>query len=697
MVRTCCRGTEHVDSPVARRPVSPRRGPINRFVARETGLLLLGRVALAACAAAGCAFFATSPGASAISLSETDIRHGRAAFASADRSAWKKARSLARRVSDPLAAKVLAWAEITRTGSTVPFDRIAAFIANNPDWPEQRLLHQCAEEAMGPKLTPAEILDWFDGREPVSTSGRVRLAQALLAAGPPDEGRAAIRDTWVAGNFTRAEEKRFYRAHRKLLTHGDHVHRLDRLLWEGRHGPVRRMLWKVNADYRALGEARLLLRRREGNVDRAVAKVPEALKSDPGLVYERLRWRRRKGLETAPGWLDAHPLDRSRPELWWTERAALARRALDSGHVSEAYRIATGHAVDDGVAFAEASWLAGWISLRYLREPKAGLDHFSEMYDKVNYPISRARAAYWAGRAAEASTRPEVADHWYRVAAGHPTTYYGQLAAARIKGPTHMRLPEPPAPTDDETRAFASHEMTRASRMLHAFGQRKRLDPFILRLAELGDTPAWKAMSAALARSLGRPDLAVTVAKRSARSGHTFVREGYPVVPLPTVEARLPHPVEAPLLLAMIRQESAFQADARSSAGARGLMQVMPAMARRIAKRLKLPYSPRRLNGDRDYNIRVGRGYLAGLLDTYDGSYVLALAAYNAGPARVRAWIRANGDPRDGDVDVIDWIEQIPFSETRNYLQRTLESLQVYRGRLAETEVATTIETDLSR
>jgi len=498
---------------------------------------------------------------------------------------------------------------------------------------------------MASDLAATDILKWFNEQEPVSTSGRVRRAQALLTAGAPGEGRAAIRETWVNGNFTRAEEKRFYRAHRKLLTHGDHVRRLDRLLWQGRHGPARRMLWKVNAEYRALGEARFLLRRREGNVDRAVAKVPESLKSDPGLVYERLRWRRRKGLETsAREWLEANPLDRSHPEPWWRERAALARQALDDGHVSEADRIVTGHAVDDGVAFAEASWLAGWISLRYLREPNTGLDHFSAMYDKVNFPISRARAAYWAGRAAEASARPEVADHWYRTAATHPTTYYGQLAAARVNGPTNLRLPQSPEPTEDEARTFASNDMTRAARILHAFGQKKRLDAFILRLAELGETPAWKATTAALARSLGRPDLAVTVAKRSVRGGHAFVREGYPVVPLPAVEARLPKPVEEPLLLAMIRQESAFQPGAKSSAGARGLMQVMPATARRIAKRLKLPYSSRRLNGDRDYNIRGGRGYLAGLLDTFDGSYVLALAAYNAGPARVRAWIRANGD-----------------------------------------------------
>ena len=675
----------------------PRRGPTNRFVTRETGLLL-GCLALAACIVVGCTAIATTQTASAVSLSETDIRNGRAAFASADRGNWKNARSLVGRVSDPLARTVLQWINITRTGSRVPFADVTTFIDNNPDWPSRRLLRRRAEEAMGSDLAAADILEWFNEHEPVSTSGRIRWAQALLAAGGPGEGRAAIRDTWVNGDFTRAEEKRFYRAHRKLLTHGDHVRRLDRLQWEGRHGPARRMLWKVNADYRALGEARLLLRRREGNVDRAVAKVPEALKSDPGLVYERLRWRRRKGLETsAREWLEAHPLDLSRPELWWRERAALARQALDDGHVSEAYRIVTGHAVDDGIAFAEASWLAGWISLRYLREPKTGLDHFSAMYNKVNFPISRARAAYWAGRAAEALTRPEVADHWYRTAANHPTTYYGQLAAARVNGPTNLHLPQIPEPTEDEARAFENNDRTRVARMLHAFGQKKRLDAFVLRLTELGETPAWKAMSAALARSLGRPDLAVTVAKRSARGGHTFVREGYPVVPLPTVEARLPRPVEDPLLLAMIRQESAFQVDAKSSAGARGLMQVMPATARRIVKRLKLPFSSRRLNGDRDYNIRVGRGYLAGLLDAFDGSYVLALTAYNAGPARVRAWIRANGDPREGDVDVIDWIEQIPFAETRNYVQRTLESLQVYRGRLAETEIATTIETDLTR
>jgi soluble lytic murein transglycosylase len=458
------------------------------------------------------------------------------------------------------------------------------------------------------------------------------------------------------------------------------------------------MLGKVDTEYRALAEARLRLRELGHGVDGAISKVPLASRNDPGLIYERLRWRRKMGRDLlAREILRTHPLDHENPELWWVERSILARSALAEGHVSEAYRIARDHALTEGAGFADAEWLAGWIALRFLGEPKVAFNHFTTLFAGVNYPVSRSRGAYWAARAAETDRRPDMAELWYGTAAQYPTTYYGQLAAIRLGIGSDMPLPPDPHPSSDEVALFANHELVRVTRMLTAFGQSDRLPPFLLQLGKLSDSAGWKALVADLAEGEGRPDLSVAIAKQAIKHGRPLIKNGYPSVAVPELEHTLEQAVEVPLVLAMVRQESAFNFKAISRAGARGLMQVMPGTARDVASTLKLPYSRQRLTGDPDYNLKIGRSYLSTLLDTFDGSYVLAIAAYNAGPSRVKQWKLANGDPRGNVIDAVDWIESIPFAETRNYVQRTLENLQVYRTMLNGTKVASTLESDLTR
>ena len=638
------------------------------------------------------------PEAIATNLSSTDVRAGRTAFKAAGAGDWDSARAVAVQIGDPLAAKLVFWFDVTRPGGEGSFPDISKFISENPDWPGQTLLRRRAEEAIDGTLPREIVLSWFDHREPVTTEGRVRLGAALLASGEVEKGRATIRDAWVRGRFSKAQEKNFFTTYRRLLTADDHVGRLDRLLWRGRLTEARRMLGKVDAEYRALAEARLRLRKLGRNVDGAIAKVPRALKEHPGLVYERLRWRRKKGRDLlARDLLKAHALDHPQPKLWWAERAILARGALAEGHVSEAYRIARGHALTEGAGFAEAEWLAGWIALRFLEEPKVAFDHFVTMFEGVKYPVSRARGAYWAARAAETDLQPSMAELWYRTAAQYPTTYYGQLAAIQLEPGTELRLPAEPRPSADETALFEDHELVRVVRMLTAFGQADRLRPFLLRLGKLSDSAGWKALVADLAEDHGRPDLSVAIAKQAIKHGRPLIKNGYPSVHVPEVDPTPARPAEVPLILAIVRQESAFRFEAISRAGARGLMQLLPGTARDVAKKLKLPYSRRRLTADPSFNLKIGRAYMSALLDTFDGSYVLALAAYNAGPTRVKRWTRVNGDPRVSVIDAVDWIESIPFAETRNYVQRTLENLQVYRTMLNRTEVAWTLESDLRR
>ena len=630
------------------------------------------------------------------SLTPQDTAAAKAAFKAIKAGDWKRARRGAARIKDPVAARLFHWLDLTRDGATAPFTRIAEFLEKNPRWPKRTLLLRRAEEAMTVKMPAQEVLNWFKDRQPDSADGQVRYGAALMATGQEEAGRAALRAAWVGGNFTKRRERSFYKRYRKYLTREDHIERLDRLIWRGRYWPARRMLWKVNADWRALGEARLMLMRRHGNVDRAIARVPAALKDHPGLVYERLRWRRRKGLDTAAELIDGAPANPAHAEKWWRERSILARRALGKGHISEAYRLVKEHGLEEGPAFAEAEWLAGWIMLRFLNERATAFRHFKAMFKSVTYPISRARGAYWAARAAEEGNKEKLAKLWYRSAARHATTYYGQLAAARLAPGSTIKLAPEPEPSPEEVDAFAKQELVRVVEILDTLGERERLRPFILRLSEMRESPAWQKLTADLARAHHRPDLEIAVAKKASRAGRALFMAGYPTLPLPPVP-RGKQRLEVSLVLAVVRQESAFRPTAKSSAGARGLMQLLPRTARNVAKDLKIKYARHRLTADPRFNLELGQAYLATLLSSFEGSYVLALAAYNAGPARARRWMRMNGNPRDESVDAIDWIEMIPIEETRNYIQRVMEGVQVYRGRLNAMEVALNLERDLKR
>jgi soluble lytic murein transglycosylase len=458
------------------------------------------------------------------------------------------------------------------------------------------------------------------------------------------------------------------------------------------------MFWRVDAGHRAWGEARLSLRRSTGNVDRLIARVPQQLRDDEGILYERLRWRRAK-----KKYADARALlanlsgDLRRPDKWWNERSILARRLLREGLVTEAYGIVKNHKLKGGSELAEAEWLAGWIALRFMQDHRAAFTHFHTMVNDVNYPVSRARGAYWAGRAAEAMNDADLARLWHGVAASLPTTYYGQLSTARL-GPTAVNgLPAKPEASRKEKTAFDRHELTRAIRLLVALDLKDELRPFFLRLAEVNDTASWRHLAATLAHDIKRPDLAIAVAKKSGREGWELTHAGWPAMTPPPPAGADKGNVELPLVLAVVRQESAFKPDAVSRAGARGLMQLMPKTAQEVARATNTPYAQNRLIADPAYNLKLGQAYLRDLLSEFEGSYILALAAYNAGPKRARDWLKDMGDPRTSAEDAIDWVEMIPFEETRNYVQRVLENLQVYRQRLSDTEVARSLERDLLR
>ena len=628
-----------------------------------------------------------------VTLSKQDVRAAASIQKLVKRNKWQDIKKQTERIKNKILQRALTWQRYAARNSGASYYDIVRFMAERPNWPSQRGLRQRAEEAMTADMDPDRVVKWFEDQAPMTPDGGIRLGAALLMLNKKPEAEKVLQSTWVHGNFGARQERQFYKHYRRYLTRENHIERLERLLWRGRYYPVRRMLMKVNKDYRALAFARITLRRYRGAVDRAISKVPEKLINHPGLVFERLRWRRRKGRDLdARKLLENLPENLSHPERWWQEKALLARRALHAGHISEAYKLVKDHRLQKGEGFVEGEWLAGWIALRFLKESKPAFKHFVALFEAAKYPISRARGAYWAGRAAEAMEKPELSNIWFDKAAIYSMTYYGQLAAAKKSTDKHIQFPPSPVNGSKDVEKFEADEIVSVVRVLASAGLFDLLRPFIRKLNKEDASPAWRGNVAKLARQSGRPDLAIYTAKQAYRDGITLAEEGYPVLLISEKST-----MDVAFLHALIRQESAFNIKAVSHAGARGLMQIMPATAKRVAKKYKLPYRRKNLTTDTEYNLQLGQAYLSGLLEQYNGSYVLSLAAYNAGLKRANRWIKRNGDPRDKNVDAIDWVEMIPYRETRNYVQRVIENLHVYRKRLNQTEIVFDPEGDLRR
>jgi peptidoglycan lytic transglycosylase len=636
-------------------------------------------------------------------------------FDAAGRSQWPRALALAARAKDPTQAKVVEWLSLLAKGSNETFDDYATFIQGNADWPSMDRLRAIAEDKMDGAVPAQRKIEWFQHFPPVSGVGRMKFAEALLTLGHKDEAALWIKLVWANDSLSAQDEAHVVNTFGALLSRQEQQDRLDAMLWEQYRSSSRRAIRRVGADWQALGEARLRLMERDGGVDAAVAQVPSDLKDDPGLAYERARWRRRAGMDDgALDILEKAPSDPSelvRPDRWWKERELQARRLLRAGKYVEAYKLVknNGLASSEALAaplspdqpiktkytddFADAEWMAGWIALTFLKEPSTAYTHFVRMYATVNYPISLARGAYWAGRAAEAMKDSDAAARWYAIAARNPTTFYGQLSVEKQGNSNLFRLPQDPVPTPEERDAFNQRELVQVVRAMGAIGQTQWLKPFFLTLLDRARSASEQAMIADLAREVGRVDLGVRAGKYAVRDGIVLVDIAYPTASFP---ARVVP--EQALLHALSRQESEFNVEAVSPVGARGIMQLMPYTAKRVAGWLDMPYNRDRLTSDMDYNVLLGSSYLQSLLKEFSGSYVLAVAAYNAGEGNVRNWLRLYGDPRAAEVDAVNWIELIPFTETRNYVQRVLESLQVYRFRLGnDRDMNVELSADLNR
>jgi soluble lytic murein transglycosylase len=615
-----------------------------------------------------------------------------AAIAAARAGDWPQAYAKASQASDGVLLKIVRWLDFTRPTPGGRFAELAAFIDQNPDWPLQKKLQRRAEEALIGENDEVAA-DWLKRHPPIGGVGKAREAQILLNRGNTEAGTAALRAAWIDGDFNVADERPFLVRHYGMLRPEDHEKRLDRLIWDGLTDAARHMLPLVPADYRLAAEARLALAADAANGEALLAKVPAQWRSDPGVAFEEARWRRKKNnYEAAAQLLLAHGDSPARPAAWWGERQLVARQLLATGNADTAYKLLQQHGLSDGNAYSEAEFLTGYIALRYSKDPALALDHFTRILARVTTPYGKARAAYWSGRAAEAAGNSALAAKWYTTGAENMATFYGQLAAHQLGKDAPPRPVPEPQPSAAEQKHFDAEELVRAAKLLFAAGDRDHARNFIMQMADAAKTPIDFAMLASLAEAQGRIDLAIAVAKRSIEAGTPLMVHGYPITPLPSGGT-----AERSLLFAIVRQESGFATDAMSRVGARGLMQLMPATAAGLAGKLQLPYSLDRLTSDGVYNLTLGRSYIETMIDEFGGSYPLAIAAYNAGPGRIRQWLHEFGDPRGRDISMVDWIEMIPFNETRLYVHRVLENLQIYRGQDTNNVAAFSLASDLAR
>ena len=402
-------------------------------------------------------------------LNKKDAKEYEAAFQAADKKKWKAAFRHANRASEKLPLKALKWQYYLDKGTDASFEEITAFIDANPHWPLLASLQRNAEQRITDKTPRKTLLGWFTSNPPKSARGMLHYAHALEQIGRRQDAIDLVRESWVNMEMSAGDEKTLRARHRKWLTAEDNLARLERLLWEGSTRSALRQARHVPRDYRQLAEARVTLRRMGYGVDRAIRNVPAGLKKHPGLVYERLRWRvRKKRYPDAIQLILGRQVDESsHPRLWWRQRSILARWALKEGRITEAYRLAAEHAAKDGYAFADAEWTAGWIALRFLRDPKMALNHFKRMHAAVSYPVSLTRGAYWTGLSLEALNRGEEARGWFEKAAKFPTRFYGQMAANHLPLAERPVVPPEYSPNALEVNAFRQAELVRLVRMAH--------------------------------------------------------------------------------------------------------------------------------------------------------------------------------------------------------------------------------------
>lgn len=598
--------------------------------------------------------------------------------------------SLAQQSGDPAAVKLVELLFLRDKGAKAGYARLMNFLDVAPKWPLTETLLKRAEQALfesgarGP-----EVINHFAERKPFTSHGNIALARAAMAMGDKDGARQALMRAWLNPDMDDTVEAAAVNEFGSALSEADYRRRLWMLIYAQESNAAVSHARRMGSGYAAIAKVAQALLRGTAGADRQYAGLSATNRNIPALRYALARYYRRTDkFAKARSILAAAPsnaADMGDPEAWWTERRIIARRSVGPAHRDNwvtAYQIAAQHGLTKGDAAVEAEFLSGWIALRYLNKPDTAMKHFSRLQEIAPTRTEKARAGYWIGRTYEAMGDKGSARATYKQASEYSTVYYGQLAREKIGLGEVPEQIESGDTTPAARAAVDRDEVMRAFRIMAQAADKSQLNLFVYSISTRFNSLAEMNAAASVLHQYGGTTLALRLAKAAGQRNIDIDSYSYPIRGLPDWK-QIGKPVEKALVFGLSRQESEFDPQAGSKVGAQGLMQLMPSTAKLIARQYNISYAQEKLKGDPSYNVKLGAAHLGDLIDDFGGSYVLTLVAYNAGPRRAKEWVAEYGDPRSGQVDPIDWVESIPFQETRQYVQKVLQNLHIYRSRLA--------------
>ena len=613
-------------------------------------------------------------------LNNKDFEISKVVFDYVDRKQWKLALSDAQKMQDKTIYTLVNWMYLIDSQSGASFNEYFIFIKNNKDWPRINRIKYLAEHKINfDNNTPSSIIEYFTNNPPLSGFGKLRLAEALLENNQAEKSKSLVKDGFKDAELSKNDLRYFSKIFKKFLTQQDYTLRADYFAYEAKYQDLRDTIEYLNPDYQKLYNARAALFTKR-SADNLIAQVPQYLKEDPGLIYDRIKWRRKKArFDDALTLINQSASDSlERNQYLAKERLSIARDKIQDKEFKTAYEILKDHRLKEGSDYAEIEWHLGWLALSFLNQPDAALAHFLKMNAAVSYPISKARAAFWIGKTYKKLGQVNQANTWFKTGSQYGTTFYGQLSHKEI----------------DEKKFSINNSFKFSEEKYEEFKKNNPLAKSVIVLKELNRTKYTKdilkhlgdvdqnktaeeiSMAGLLAQDIERYDFAIQIAKNASYKNLNFLEISYPKIEVPK-QIKDQKILDSSVILALIRQESEFDTSATSRVGAKGLMQIMPATGKLLSKVTNIDFSREKLTRDKDYNLALGSYYISDLDDLF-GSQYLAFAAYNAGPNRVEKWIKTHGDPRKKQIDAIDFIELIPFHETRNYVQRVSENINVY-------------------
>ncbi len=578
-----------------------------------------------------------------------------------------------------MARKIIIWRWLIANDGVSSKKDLEDFYKSSKTWPK---INNVKAKIESKKVTNdiKKTLAWFQENPPITAIAKIKLSEILIRNNFIEEGNWLLKEAWVNNSFSYSEEKYILKSYKNIITNSENTKRLENLIWKKQWSSANRQLKRVSSDIKKFSMAKIKLSRRRGNVDQAIKNVPKSLISEESLIYERVKWRRKARLEKPSlELLLSYHGEYSYPKKWWREINYHTRKQISYKNYKLATKILEQYNLSSKDYLSEAQWLAGWLSLTFNKDPKSAYKYFSKMFLEVKTPISKARASYWAGKASEEIGNKEDLKIWYDRAAAFPATFYGQLALKKLN--RELFLPSQIiAFNQDEFKIFKENELVRALILLLQVENKKLSRIFAMHLVDQAKNTKDILMLSKILKDFNRVSFSIFVGKKAIYNNIYIPSLNFPVpntelMNLINKNTEIPLPVT----LAITRQESAFDVKAKSRAGARGLMQLMPRTARITAKKNNYKYKRIYLTSRPAYNVRIGSFYFKEMLNKFNGSYVLALAAYNAGPSRVNRWLKIYGDPRKNEIDPVTWMELIPISETRNYVQRVIEGIYMYR------------------